>query len=231
MSSAEATEKKEETVAPAVEPIPMALSLNDQGEHKLQGPWCFWYAKGSNFKDASEYMAALVRIARFDTVESFWKNYLHLKRPSVLEVGIQLSVMREGYNNVPMWEYFPTGGCWILKIKKKRDSGTSVLGKMWQDLVVATIGEQFEEPDVVGVSLYIRKHEDLLLVWNTDSRNERMTVSIGQKLKSILDLEANTVVQYKYAASCVQDHSTFRNATAYVFAASDKDKEKETVTA
>jgi translation initiation factor 4E len=215
----------EKTVEPPkVEPIPMALSLNANGEHKLQCPWCFWYAKGGNFKDASEYLAALVRVARFDTVESFWKNYVHLKRPSVLETGIQLSVMREGYNNVPMWEYFPTGGCWILKIKKKRDSGTSVLGKMWQDLVLAAIGEQFEEPDVVGVSLYIRKHEDLLLVWNTDSRNEKMTVSIGQRLKSILDLEANTVVQYKYAASCVQDHSTFRNATAYVFTA---DKEKE----
>jgi translation initiation factor 4E len=188
-------------------------------EHRLQTPWAFWYAKGSNFKSATEYEAALHKIGTFDTVEGFWKMYVHLKRPSVLEVGTQLSLMRDSVQNVPMWEYFPNGGCWILKIKKKRDGGASVLGKMWQDLVLSTVGELFEEPDVAGVSLYIRKQEDMMLVWNTDSRNDNVRFGIGQKMKQILDLEANTVVQYKFASECVQDHSTFRNAKAYVFAA------------
>ena len=167
-------------------------------------------------------MSALQKIGSFETVESFWKLYVHLKRPSVLDVGVQLSLMRDSPHNIniPMWEYFPTGGCWILKIKKKREGGVSVLGKMWQDLVVGAIGEQFEEPDVAGISLYIRKHEDLLLVWNVDSRNDQITFRIGQKMKQILDLEPNTIVQYKYAVNCVQDHSTFRNAKAYVFSAS-----------
>ena len=39
-----------------------------------------------------------------------------------------------------MWEAYPRGGCWILKIRKKKDTGPSVLGKMWQDIVLATIG-------------------------------------------------------------------------------------------
>lgn len=208
-----------------VESVPQSISaLTITGEHRLQTPWTFWFAKGSNFKDATEYRNALNELGTFDTIESFWKLYVHLKRPSVLEVGVQLSLMRAGTNNVPMWEYFPTGGCWILKIKKKRDSGASVLGKMWQDLVLAAIGEQFEEPDVAGISVYIRRNEDLLLVWNTDSRNDNVRFGIGQKMKQILDLEASTVVQYKYAAHCVQDHSTFRNAKAYVFAPAEATK-------
>jgi translation initiation factor 4E len=203
--------------------VPPLVSLTANGEHKLQTSWAFWYAKGSNFKDATEYLNSLQKIGAFDTVESFWKLYLHLKRPSVLDVGVQLSLMRDNVNhNIPMWEYFPTGGCWILKIKKKREGGVSVLGKMWQELVLGAIGEAFEEPDVAGISLYIRRNEDLLLVWNTDSRNDRITLGIGQKMKAILDLEPNTIVQYKYAINCVQDHSTFRNAKAYVFAAAPK---------
>ena len=58
-----------------------------------------------------------------------------------------------------MWECFPRGGCWILKVKKKNDGqvAASVLGKLWQDMVLSTIGESFEEPDVVGISIAMRK--------------------------------------------------------------------------
>jgi translation initiation factor 4E len=53
-----------------------------------------------------------------------------------------------------------------LRIKKKQGSGASVLGKMWQDMVLATIGECFEEPDVVGITISIRKSDDLISVWD-----------------------------------------------------------------
>ena len=76
---------------------------------------------------------------------------------------MNMYLFRDGPNMAPMWECFPNGGCWILKIKKK-SSGPSVLGKMWQDIVFATIGEMFEEPDVVGVGVSIRTREDLISV-------------------------------------------------------------------
>lgn len=59
---------------------------------------------------------------------------------------------------------FPHGGCWILKIRKRRETGASVLGKMWHDLVLSCVCEQFEEPDVVGVGIAIRSKEDLISV-------------------------------------------------------------------
>jgi translation initiation factor 4E len=118
-----------------------------------------------------------------------------------------------------MWEIWPHGGVWILKVKKRHDSGISVLGKMWQDMVFATIGETFEEPDVVGISICIRSREDLICVWNGDNRNDEIRFRIGEKIKQILDLEPSTILEYKPHAKSLQDMSTFRNAKAYVFAA------------
>ncbi len=90
---------------------------------------------------------------------------------------------------------------------------------MWQDIVLAFIGEQFAEPDVVGISVCIRKSEDLISVWNTDNRNENIRFGIGEKMKEVLDLEPSTVIEYKAHAESMQDLSTFRNTKAYVFAA------------
>jgi translation initiation factor 4E len=114
---------------------------------------------------------------------------------------------------------FVSGGCWILKIKKRHTSGASVLGKMWHDMVLATIGEIFEEPDVVGISVCIRRVEDLIAVWNADNRVDEIRFRIGEKIKEILDLEPSTILEYKHHAVSMQDMSTFRNAKPYVFAA------------
>ncbi len=43
-----------------------------------------------------------------------------------------------------------------------------------QDLVLAVIGEMFEEPNVVGIGMAIRSREDLLSVWNEDNRNDQV---------------------------------------------------------
>lgn len=194
----------------------------EEGDHPLQTAWTFWYdRKQSKKTDTTEFKSHLQKIASFDSVEGFWKLYCHLKRPSVLENNMNFHLFREGPNNAPMWEAYPRGGCWILKIKKRKDSGASVLGKMWQDIVCAAVGEAFEEPDVVGISLCIRRNEDLLSVWNVDNRNDEIRFKIGEKMKKILDLEPSTIIEYKHHAESMQDMSTFRNAKAYVFAASE----------
>ena len=156
-------------------------------------------------------------------MENFWKLFVYLKRPSMLENNVNLYLFRDGPNIAPMWECFPNGGCWILKIKKKVNSSSpSVLGKMWQDMVFATIGEIFEEPNVVGISVSIRTREDLISVWNADNRNEDIRFKVGEKLKEILGLEPSTLIEYKHHSSSMQDMSTFRNAKGYVFASNDQ---------
>jgi translation initiation factor 4E len=123
----------------------------------------------------STYQSNLQKIATFGTVEDFWRHYIHIKRPSQLSRDVNLYLFRDRANCSPMWEAFPNGGCWILKIKKK----ANVLGKMWQDLVFAAIGEAFEELDVVGIAMAIRSKEDMLSVWNADNTNEETRFKIG----------------------------------------------------
>jgi translation initiation factor 4E len=74
----------------------------------------------------------LQKVVSFDTLEGFWKLYCHLKRPSTLEVNMNFHLFRDAPNHAPMWEAYPRGGCWVLRIKKKKECGFSLLGKIWQ---------------------------------------------------------------------------------------------------
>ncbi len=194
-----------------------------EGEHPLETPWTFWYDKKSYKKTSTGvFYNKLRKLCTFSTIEEFWAVYCHLKRPSSIEGNVNLYLFRDGPNIVPMWEAFPRGGCWLLKIRKKsanEGGAPSILGTIWHDLVLALIGEAFEEPTVVGLSLAIRKMEDVVCLWNADNRNVDIQMKIGSKLREVLNLEPSTVIEYKAHADSLNDLSTFRNTKAYVFAA------------
>lgn len=40
----------------------------------------------------------------FSTVEGFWKNYVHLKRPSSIGNNVNVYLFRDALGHVPMWE-------------------------------------------------------------------------------------------------------------------------------
>ena len=191
-----------------------------RADGKLDSGWALWYdKKGASKTSTQEFRQKLQKLGSFDSIEGFWRLYLHVKRPSQLENNVNLYLFRDN-QLPPMWESYPRGGCWILKVKKKTlAGGPSVLGKLWQDMVLALVGEQFEEPDVVGISICIRTNEDLISVWNADNRNEEIKMRIGEKLKIILDLELSTVIEYKSHADSMRDLSSFRNTKSFVYAA------------
>ena len=114
----------------------------------------------------------------------------------------------------PMWEKYPNGGVWILKLKK----GSGVASKLWQDLLLGAIGEAFGEPSVVGVTLALRNKEDLLGVWNSDNSNPVVRFAIGEKLQKLLSLPTErTLIEYKFHAMSITDKSSYVNADAFVF--------------
>jgi translation initiation factor 4E len=150
-------------------------------------------------------------LGSFETVEDFWRHYIHIKRPSQLDVLHNLYLFREDLK--PMWETFPDGGCWILKVKKS----SGVTSKLWQDLVFACVGELFEEPTVAGIVLAVRAKDDIISIWNSsNSKNVEMRFLIAEKLKKILNLDMNTIIEYKSHRESISDGSSFRNAEAYV---------------
>jgi translation initiation factor 4E len=126
----------------------------------------------------------------------FCRHYVFLKRPSELPTNVNLYLFREKL--FPSWESYPNGGCWIVKLKK----AVGVTSKLWQDLVrpawwwgtvplseiallrvdvqlFATIGELFDDLNVVGVAMSIRSSRDMLSVWNKDNNNPETKFKIG----------------------------------------------------
>ena len=45
-----------------------------------------------------------VQAGSFSTVEGFWKNYVHLKRPSSIGNNVNVYLFRDAQGHVPMWE-------------------------------------------------------------------------------------------------------------------------------
>jgi len=58
------------------------------------------------------------------------------------------------------------------------------------------LGEQFEEPKVIGLALSLRTKERLLEVWLKDGRNEKVRTNVSNKLRHFLALDPTNVTLY-----------------------------------
>jgi len=163
-----------------------------------------------------EYRDRLKNMGLISSVEQFFEYYVYLKRPSEMAREIDLYFFREG--EVPMWEESIFGGLWILKVKKEDE-----IDKMWETLLFALIGEQFEEPKVIGLGLSLRTKERLLEIWLKDGRNEKMRANISNKMRQLLTLDPEQVtLYYKEHQQSMKDGSTMKNAEGYKFLKQDK---------
>jgi translation initiation factor 4E len=198
----------------APEPPYLVLEV-PENEHAIETSWSFWFDKKptkSSAETAENYESNLLKLGTFQSIESFWRHYAHLKRPDSLPKNCNIHMFRSDLK--PMWETFPKGGCWNLKLEKNEIKD---LCKMWEELLFGCIGEVFEEPDVVGVVLSIRAKENVLSVWNKDNtRDPDSRFKIGDKLKSILGLHPNTPIEYKKHSTSMKDRSTYRNGKTYL---------------
>eukprot|EP01117_Protostelium_nocturnum_P019036 TRINITY_DN8130_c0_g1_i2.p1 TRINITY_DN8130_c0_g1~~TRINITY_DN8130_c0_g1_i2.p1 ORF type:complete len:205 (-),score=37.76 TRINITY_DN8130_c0_g1_i2:106-720(-) len=114
-------------------------------------------------------------------------------------------LFREGV--IPMWETFPKGGCFIKKLKKTEDN---TLTRLWEELMIATIGEQFEDPDVVGIVLSIRPKEDVISIWNKDNHNYTLRTKLSDVLRNVWGTEYYSGIEYKNHSVSIKDRSTYR---------------------
>jgi len=162
-----------------------------QQEQLLESSWTFWYDKKQLVSNQSDYESTLKNLGSFNSIQSFWRHYVYLMRASDLPKNSNYHLFRGSIS--PMWENYPKGGCWNLKIKKK----VPALGRMWEQLIFALIGEVFQEPEVVGIVLGIRNKDDVISVWIADSKNP-IRLSVGEKIKQILSLDPATQIQFKY---------------------------------
>merc|ERR1719239_652450 len=111
--------------------------------------------------------------------------------PGVHEIaaGVSYHLMKE--DTEPMWEHAGnvSGGTWRMKIPKKDTA------RVWQEMLLAVIGEQFGDvivPDdsIVGLSVTCRENDDLLQVWNSQSKfADQETKNLYEKIDSLLSSE------------------------------------------
>ena len=190
-------------------------------ENVLQTPWTLYFDRKMAAKsgDFSQFEKNLVKLGHFNTVESFWRHFSHMTLPDALPADTNYYMFR--HDVIPAWETFPRGGAWIIRIKKRN----GVANRLWEELLFACIGELFAEPDLVGVVFSARGREDCVSVWNRDGHSPEIRIRIGEKLKSLLNLDAKTQLDYKHFSSALKDGSSFRNATTFSFVAKEGEQD------
>lgn len=166
----------------------------------LRYSWIVYYRPPTNKN--SDYEKSMKPLCRVATAQNFWTVYKHLKRPSLLPAVSDYHFFKEGIR--PVWEDEENkrGGKWIMRLKK------GIADRYWENLLLALIGDQFAEAgeEVCGAVVSVRSGEDVFSIWtkNDGGRN----VKIRETLKRVLDLPADTVLQWKsHDDSITQRHA------------------------
>ena len=134
----------------------------------------------------------MCRLGTAATVEDFWAVYSHIRRADKLPTTSDLHVFRGGIS--PTWEDEANkkGGKWIIRVRK------GVAHRYWETLLLAMVGEQFEN-DICGAVLSVRYNEDIISLWNRHSNDHEALGRIREKMRQVLQLplSVSTMMEYK----------------------------------
>ncbi|KAI0047857.1 translation initiation factor eIF4e [Auriscalpium vulgare] len=114
--------------------------------HVASRSWVFWFrqqrAPGNKI---TNYEEGIKKISAFSSVESFWSLWTHLHPPSALLPTTDYLLFHSGIRR-PVWEdpLNIGGGKWIIRLRK------GVADRIWEDLVLAIVGDQFAPGDAAG---------------------------------------------------------------------------------
>jgi len=198
-------------------PAASSAGLPTLSVHPLRSTWVFWFrqqrAPGNKI---TNYEEGIKKISAFASVESFWSLWTHLHPPSALLPTTDYLLFHQGIRR-PVWEdplNLP-GGKWILRLRK------GVADRIWEDLVLALIGDQFasvvsphddEWPEICGCTISVRQNEDILSVWNRMDE-PKLRERIRDRIRVVLHLPPSTIMEYKSNNDSMADKSSFRNST------------------
>ncbi|KAG0201572.1 Eukaryotic translation initiation factor 4E type 2 [Mortierella sp. GBA30] len=178
--------------------------------HPLHFNWVFWFMHRAPGSKILNYESSMKKIATFGSVEDFWAVYSHLKRPHELPNVSDYHLFKQGVR--PVWEDATNinGGKWIVRLKK------GLASRYWENLVMAVIGDQFDVgSEICGIVLSIRGGEDILSLWNQSAHEGRINLKIRDTMKRILNLPADTIMEYKTHNDALKDNSSFRNTDVF----------------
>ncbi|ORX73550.1 translation initiation factor eIF4e [Linderina pennispora] len=158
----------------------------------------------------TDYESAMIRLASFGTVEGFWGVYSHLLRPNQVPTITDYHLFRDSVR--PVWEdpANMNGGKWMIRLRK------GLATRLWERLAMAVVGDVFDVGDeVCGIVLSIRNSEDILSLWNRTAVDAKTNVHIRDIIKQVLEVPAETIMEYKAHNDSLKDNSSFRNTDVY----------------
>jgi len=116
----------------------------------------------------------------------------------------------------PTWEdpENQRGGKWVLVCKQQWRGPR--LDSMWQGLVLALIGNAFDdEGDVSGVVISIRaKGGDKISIWTKTCDNEEKCLRIGQQFLKSMEMDGASI-GYQIHSDALAASTSFRNQNKY----------------
>ncbi|MDP2439054.1 MAG: eukaryotic translation initiation factor 4E [archaeon] len=159
-----------------------------EGEHPLEFEWIYWHLGGAGTGARAGTSPSYIPkpIGAFNTVEGFWQFSAHLVSPARLPSGHTYHVFKHPIT--PRWEDKNNegGAKWMFQLA----NGHPKLDAVWQDLMVAAVGETLEEDNkylVCGLVISRRKPFDKFAVWLRASAVESDAAKrIGSRIAAIL---------------------------------------------
>ncbi|KAG8470871.1 hypothetical protein KFE25_009292 [Diacronema lutheri] len=153
--------------------------LDYPGGHPLHTAWLIWHEKkpkgsgqnGGGGASRGRDDSSLRLLGRFNTVETFWQHYVYLERAPDVGKDNTVHFFRDMY---PLrgegYKGYPGAGCFVLKVH--RTLGAAM--RLWEKLLLATIGESFEDLGVMGCSLTMGAKQNLLFgLWFTNAKKDK----------------------------------------------------------
>lgn len=184
-----------------------------QPEKKLNTDWCFWYASRKEKDHHIPYEKRLTEVACFNTLEGFFKSYLYIKATNEIDRNNDIALFKK--NNQPLWETCPDSGFWFYRFKRTDDE--KEINYKWEKIVFALIGEQFDQPHILGAVLSIRGRETIIELWFNFFGHESIKNGVAAKFREILKIDSGETVYFKDNKQSMMDRSTLRNAETYSF--------------
>eukprot|EP01026_Neomeris_dumetosa_P032626 TRINITY_DN2593_c0_g1_i10.p2 TRINITY_DN2593_c0_g1~~TRINITY_DN2593_c0_g1_i10.p2 ORF type:complete len:197 (-),score=15.58 TRINITY_DN2593_c0_g1_i10:214-804(-) len=173
-------------------------------KHQLEHQWTLWVdiQEGYSHKNSQNWGASMQEVYTVSTVEDFWCLYHNLITPGKLKPRADMYFFKEAIK--PDWEEPANeqGGSWSALVPKSADS-KKMLDKWWENVLLALIGEQFEQSnEICGVCCNIRrgleqpKNPDRISLWTKNAQDKNLQTEIGQQFKSLLEIH-NEKISYQ----------------------------------
>lgn len=178
--------------------------------HPLASEWSFYgFSKPEEGDSELDYEKQIKLLARFETVEDFWKIYSHIIRPSQLQNFEALHLFREKTRAMREDPEHQEGGSFLIRVSKG-------LGPYyWEQLALSLISEKLPK-DVLGIIISARPKFFNIFVWHKTAANPELRMEICTKFCALLKLPVGLRIDYTAHNSVLHIDESGKQTAHYI---------------